>query len=51
MASIRQLAAKSAAEDGEDIEAAWTQSVEPIISLLRSRFERLKLGDNPVCET
>ncbi len=50
MAAVRKLAEKLAAEGGDDIETAWNESVKPIIELLRSRFERLKLKGQQVCK-
>lgn len=49
MAAVRQLAEKSARDGGENIREAWEASVQPVIDLLRARFERLKLKGVPVC--
>ena len=46
MADIRKAAER---EDLEvDLREEWAQSVQPMIDLLRDRFERLKLKEEPV---
>lgn len=52
MAAIRQLAERNATADpdGENLRDAWEESIQPVIDLIRTRFERLKLKDQPVCK-
>ena len=42
MANIRTAATKQ-----PDLREAWVESVEPVLSLIRNRFTRLKLKDEP----
>lgn len=43
MADVRNLAEKT-----PEVKTAWIESVEPVASVLRNRFLRLKLKDDPV---
>ncbi|VDI69131.1 Hypothetical predicted protein [Mytilus galloprovincialis] len=43
MAAVRSLAEKT-----PEVKTAWIESIEPVASLLRNRFLRLKLKDDPV---
>ena len=43
MAAVRSLAEKT-----PEVKTAWIESVEPVASLLRNRFLRLKLKDDPL---